>query len=571
MRITKETLFPVVIGIAGHRDLRDQDRPLLAMRVKEALAEVKRRCPSSPLIVLSSLAEGADCLAAGAALDCGAELVAPLPFPEREYLRDFKSAKARAEYKSLLAKSRHSFPVDQRRGNTERKRAVSYARCGAYTAGHCHLLLALWDGVHKDTVGGTSQVVGYKLRGIQAELLGRDGPAVRNDIGPVWQIATPRAGSGPAGVRAGELIRHRPQAAHGHGGKQADPLASLDRIEAFNREALAGSQALSARVGKETLRSARPWGELEASLSRILGRHALAGEIATSYQRKRHRVLLATFLLGLAAFGCLEFYEYFSHSLFHFSPESVLLLAGYILILLLAYGVFALAAWKKYQNKHLDCRALAEGLRVQFAWAYAGMPDDASDHYLTKHCGELGWIRQAIRMGNIANPGVTGKSSLSDPARAKKLLELWVRDQRDYYQRAWRRNESKVRRQEIMTNGFFGMAVLIALGMIFAHRALAELAVAHSSLAYAISMSFALAAAASGYAEKMVFGEQAKQYHRMARQFEEAAADLEEALGREDLAGAEALLREVGKEALAENADWLLLHRARPLEGPRGG
>ena len=564
-------LLPVVVGIAGHRDLREDDKPLLARRVTESLLEIKRRCSNSPLLVLSSLAEGADCLAAKAALECGAVLVAPLPFPEKEYARDFKSAGAKAEFRMLLAKAQHSFAVDPRRGKTERQRAESYARCGAYVAGHCHLLLALWDGVHKETVGGTSQVVAYKLRGIPGWLLGRTGPPVKSDVGPVWQITTPRVGANQEDVRAGVLVRHAPQAAHGHGGEAADPLAPLDRIEAFNREAMAGGARLQAAVAAEYGRSAKPWGGLDASLSRMLFRHALAGQLSTAYQRKRHSVLLLTFVLGLAAFGSLEFYEYFSHSLLHHSPGSVLLLVGYILILLLAYGVFALAAWRKYHNKHLDYRALAEGLRVQFAWAYAGMPDDASDHYLTKHCGELGWIRQAIRMGNIANPGVTGRSKLSDRARATKVLDLWVRDQRDYYQRAWRRNERKVRRQEIMTNGFFGLAVLIALGMIFAHHALAEMALAHSSLAYAISMSFALAAAASGYAEKMVFGEQAKQYHRMARQFEEAAADLEEALGREDLAGAEALLRETGQEALSENSDWVLLHRARPLEGPRGG
>jgi hypothetical protein len=230
-----------------------------------------------------------------------------------------------------------------------------------------------------------------------------------------------------------------------------------------------------------------------------------------------------------------------------------------------------MAAWRRYQNKHLDYRALAEGLRVQFHWTLAGMADDVSDHYLTKHSGELAWIRQAIRIGNIANGCVNGRSKLTDTSRAKQLLDKWVRDQRDYYQRVWRRNERKVHRQELMTNGCFGLAVLIAVGMIFGHHALTELPLAHSLLGYAISISFALAAAASGYAEKMVFGEQAKQYNRMAHQFDEAAEALDEALGANDLLRAEALLREIGKEALSENSDWVMLHRARPLEGPRGG
>ncbi|MDI6740076.1 MAG: hypothetical protein QME74_06905 [Candidatus Edwardsbacteria bacterium] len=567
--ILSDNLIPIVVGIAGHRDLQTQDLGALRERVREVLAGIRRRHPHSPLIVLSSLAEGADCLAAKEALECGAVLVAPLPFDEREYGRDFKPGPARQEYQRLLELTQHRFAVSRGTFRTKAARDAGYARCGAYIATHCHVLLALWDGAHKDTVGGTSQVVSYKLKGTPGGLSGRPGPTVKSDVGPVWQITSPRQGDPMAKIRTGELVRHAPQA--GHGGKAADPLALLDQIESFNRKALAGGGRLAAWVGSEFRRSAGLWGELDANLSRILGRHVLAGELSTRYQKKWHSVLLATFLLGVSAFGFLEFYEYFYFTLLHHQPGSILFLVGYIFILLLAYGVFALAAWRKYHNKHLDYRALAEGLRVQFAWAAAGMPDDVSDHYLTKHCGELGWIRHAIRMGNIANPGVTGKSRLSDPARAKKVLELWVRDQRDYYQRAWRRNERKVRRQELVTNGCFGLAVLIAVATIFAHHALAERALAHSLLGYAITISFALAAAASGFAEKMVFGEQAKQYNRMAHQFDDAAEALERAIAAGDLRTAEELLREVGKEALSENSDWVMLHRSRPLEVPRGG
>lgn len=50
-------LLPVVVGVAGHWDLRQEDRPLLAQRVREALREIRRRCPGSPLIMLSSIAD----------------------------------------------------------------------------------------------------------------------------------------------------------------------------------------------------------------------------------------------------------------------------------------------------------------------------------------------------------------------------------------------------------------------------------------------------------------------------------------------------------------------------------
>ena len=51
--------------------------------------------------------------------------------------------------------------------------------------------------------------------------------------------------------------------------------------------------------------------------------------------------------------------------------------------------------------------------------------------------------------------------------------------------------------------------------------------------------------------------------------FDHACRRLDELLAAGDLAEAEALVPELGKEALAENGDWLLLHRDRPMEVPQ--
>ena len=62
----------------------------------------------TPIIVLSSLAEGADRLVARVALAHGARLVAPMPMPIEEYRRDFepglKPGNA-AEFDALLAQA----------------------------------------------------------------------------------------------------------------------------------------------------------------------------------------------------------------------------------------------------------------------------------------------------------------------------------------------------------------------------------------------------------------------------------------------------------------------------------
>src|SRR5262249_60633187 len=73
--------LPFVIALGGHRDLRPEDVAALEARVREVLGELGRRLPDAPLLLLSSLAEGADRLRARVALPMGLDLLAPLPPP----------------------------------------------------------------------------------------------------------------------------------------------------------------------------------------------------------------------------------------------------------------------------------------------------------------------------------------------------------------------------------------------------------------------------------------------------------------------------------------------------------
>src|SRR5262249_58414221 len=86
--------LPLVVGVTGHRDLRDEDVPRLEQEVTAIIAGLRRDYlegdHDTPIIVLSALAEGADRLVARVALKAGARLIAPLPMPLDEYRRDFE-------------------------------------------------------------------------------------------------------------------------------------------------------------------------------------------------------------------------------------------------------------------------------------------------------------------------------------------------------------------------------------------------------------------------------------------------------------------------------------------------
>ena len=84
--------IPLTVGITGHRTIRPEDRDALIAGVKQALEELRATYPHSPLMMLNSLAEGADLLCAQVALDMGIPLVAALPMAAEEYEKDFAGA-----------------------------------------------------------------------------------------------------------------------------------------------------------------------------------------------------------------------------------------------------------------------------------------------------------------------------------------------------------------------------------------------------------------------------------------------------------------------------------------------
>lgn len=96
---------PLLIGITGHRDLRSEDEPLLREQLRSIFSTLRARYRSTPFLLLSSLAEGADRLAARVALECGAELCTVLPMPLDYYMRDFTSDHSIEEFQELYSHS----------------------------------------------------------------------------------------------------------------------------------------------------------------------------------------------------------------------------------------------------------------------------------------------------------------------------------------------------------------------------------------------------------------------------------------------------------------------------------
>jgi hypothetical protein len=160
------------VGVSGHRLPpklpAEAEAPLRARldRILAAIMEVTRsqegefpwsRADSakSEFVLVSSLAEGADRLAAEAGLAAGYSLEAVLPFARAEYSLDFATPDSRSTFEQLLGRASAVFELD----GVAEERVRAYQAAGFIMLSNVDLLIAIWDGKEAAGVGGTAQIV----------------------------------------------------------------------------------------------------------------------------------------------------------------------------------------------------------------------------------------------------------------------------------------------------------------------------------------------------------------------------------------------------------------------------
>jgi uncharacterized membrane protein YidH (DUF202 family) len=579
--------LPLVIAVAGHRDLIDEDKKRLRHQVGEIFDELARSYPSSkPFQVLCGLAEGSDRLVADVALSRGAQLIACLPMERSLYEMDFHSAESRREFDELLSKANEkprAMPLVE--GNTEEnvkdkdRRDLQYDALGKYLVSNCDLLVALWDGVDTGLPGGTSSVVSLQRFGPFGEHdIDPCNPLSFSDSGPVFHVLTPRQ-KNPA--PAGDL--ERPQLLY-HAGFNVSEQARSDYAKIFFRRANAYNEdarkvnAGHIRAHEQSRSSLMPDEArriLDEPMQGLIEQYATADSLALSYQRRTKRAFrFLIFLFGL--FGVLAF-ELFAHGPERIQTTALLIYLGLIVI---AFVVYRLVNFRDIKTRHLDYRALAEGLRLQFFWKLAGVNQPVTEYYLTKERTELDWVRDAIRRWSA------GVAPLQTP-NWRLVGTHWIRNQFDFFSQAAKQNK----KWHLIEHFCYWALVLLvfALGISTIATHAFDLGglrggfhedsfhgfSRHGLLVIIMTMLPAIAGAISAYSLKMAYSEQRRQYQRMKELYERGLFCFEKAMQIETEPNENGLRQkvvlELGQEALSENADWVLMHRERMVEMFVGG
>ena len=161
------------VGVSGHRLPpklpKQSEAPLhgLVDRILATMADAARRAEKSAhapdpsertaaqLVIVSSLAEGADRIVAEAGLAAGFALEVVLPFSRTEYARDFETPASQAAFQQLL--DRASAVIELDGSPDERPRA--YEAAGLCMLSEIDVLIAIWDGERAAGAGGTAEIV----------------------------------------------------------------------------------------------------------------------------------------------------------------------------------------------------------------------------------------------------------------------------------------------------------------------------------------------------------------------------------------------------------------------------
>ena len=556
---TASAVIPLTFGIVGHRDIHPDDIDWAKQMVGTILQNYRKRYPNTPIIFMSALAESADHIAADAALEVeGVSLAAILPMAVDEYISDFKNPEARLRFDLLLKKSRWKFETDDGCPANDRwQRDNKYQACGQYIAKHSHILFVFWNGENNNLIGGTADIVNFKLRGCIDHNTSADKYTKCNETGFVIHVPVRRLSSTfvpktravvwlPASARNGVFKNNNAQ--------PNDKIALA--LEQFNEERLVKAAILDGRT--KTL-------------------HDTAGKLAVKYRNRSARFTAWIFCLSIIVLLATQLEEK-SHAM----PALML----EVLLITVVWSLWAYVHKWRIKTKYEDYRGLCEASRIQIYWNMSGIRDCVADDYLSAQSSELDWLRRALRTVAILDAWENKYSADLKNNYVQVVKHEWLENQSVYFDGSGNKrgaiatNLLKAERVAISSRVFLfsaGIAILAtsagkALSWLELGRSVQGInAVAEFSVEWGGMITaggLAMFTATKAYGELMAYASHSKRYESLSLIYRRAleAFSIWTRSGKEvNEQELRSLLIIVGKQALTENENWLITKRDREL------
>lgn len=554
---------PLVIGVAGHRDPRAEDLPVLRERFRALISELLRELLHTPLLMLNGLAAGSDSAAAEVFLELVAEqrqqrpdgphhqLVAALPKPRELYRdEDFpldgseQKAQDRERLERLLTACDAVLdgsncpeleppppPPGQQRDRFDPR---CYGRQSVFLVRHCYLLVAFFNGVDAGKVGGTSQTVAMQRGEVYPLFLHLDEVIAAREPGVVVEITTPRL-SDPVVVCPVGAVHYWAENRDG-GLTDASALAAL---EVPTLKDLLKRSRIAARLEEinTQLRAFPPAPvhnkAVESSLWQLADSRANAAKI--QYVQLCRWVMVASVVVGLSV-----------------SQQQWQAIG--LLIVLAALVIFP-RLQRSPKLTFIQWRCLAESLLVTDFWSAVGVAADTADLFHSQTNQNFVWIRTVLRARRLQlMAGHASPERMPPLPEAIDRCRFWIAEQEQWL------DKTIVRQQRWDRSYLLGAALSFLLALVLA---IAYWVVGADRIDGLWPEAFiGITAACIGYRELMGYGDTNARYGRSQAQFRRARKAL--ALARPDphdpwmLQVRQRLVIEaIGREKLDELNDWV--------------
>ena len=562
---------PLVVGVTGHRDLVPAEVAGIRGRVREFLTHLHGEYPDRDLVVLTPLAEGADRLVAQEALALGLPVTVALPMSRALYAEDFTTAESRRQFDRLCAAATDLFELPLTAGNTPGfvdghgpNRARQYAQLGVFLSAHCHILLALWDGRESSEIGGTAQVVRFHQDDVMPGFAPRSAASrltlADDESDLVYHIVcsrdrpghTPAPGLEPLDCAWFTRDDTEPRTRE----LPARYRQIFDRTVEFNADVRRHVEAIEREA--YPLLPREPVAGLPSGLRDIEEIYTASDWLAVHFQKRTLWTLRAVH--GLILLIGVVYVTYTDLS------ANRLLLFALVALMVTAVLIGFAASRGAWHRKYLDYRALAEGLRVQFYWAAAGVTSGnvtkfAHDNFLQMQDPDLGWIRNVMRVAGT-ECDVTPNP---DPAGVEFAIREWIGDahggQLGYFRRKTAERIARRRATEALSS--IGLVVSLAALLVLVLVDSAALEWLREPIVYGVGCLLLAIGIRQSYAKATAESEIIKQYEFMLRTFGNARRRIDEAESADER---RRVLKILGDAALEEHAEWILMHRQRSID-----
>jgi hypothetical protein len=569
--------IPFLIGVVGHRDLVPEQVPAIRAAVTRLLRELTAAFADVRPTLLSSLADGADLLAADVALELNIPITAVLALPLEVSRGELQSEESRAVFDRVYAQSERLDPPAEPGTYDAASRDQKFQRAGALIARYSTLLIVIWDGKNTDHRAGTARVVEYRRDGIMPTADDEPLPsnvllsARDNDL--MFEIRCSRLESAGNGAPPPD-IEVRGFVGSGVRDSREVPKSLttiLERVAEFNRDVETYRDRIESSGRRLSLPTPYPVPERLTYLDHLFRGADWLGSYYRSWFTRALRARYA--LWALMAFLLLSFKKD------SFGWAGLGAISGVLLVFGLGLGLALWAHRRSWHRKYLDYRALAEGLRVDFYWEIAGVrhrydAEFAHESFLQRQDIELEWIRTAMRAVSL-RLAVHGGGTLA--GGFSNAYAGWIGDddlvngsgQMLYYRQRIASLEHNLHRAEtiehVLLFAGLGLAVVFAaeVGLEALGSQIFSTGV-RGVLLWVLASLTVCAVIFDSYVSEKSDRALIRQYHYMYTLFGIAARELRSA--RSEAQKLE-ILRSLGHACLAEHAQWILAHRDKRIEG----